>query len=188
VVTETDDDEGGSSDIGSSLCVNETPTPDGVAGGVISETDGEESAFSNTGRVPLCVNETQHSDNNQEDDIVGDGGSSYEVDAEAGVGAGGPASGLVSQRPQTPVLKTKKRALTGATRKAAKKARERGGGFIEVTRSDYRKKHGSKSLVCAPRTGNSYTRLVDAVWHLIQHAPGMQGRGAYPRAAAHADA
>jgi hypothetical protein len=59
-------------------------------------------------------------------------------------------------------------------RKAAKKARERGGGFIEVTRSDYRKKHGGKSLVSAPRTGNSYTCLVDAVWHLIQRS-GMQG-------------
>jgi hypothetical protein len=133
---------------------------------VISETDGEESAFSNTQAECRCVstNETQHSDNNQEDDIVGDdGGSSYEVDAEAGVGAGGPASGGVSLRPQSPVLSTQERARTGATRKAATQARERGGGVTEVTRSDYRKEHGSKSLVCAPRTGNSYTRLVDAV-------------------------
>jgi hypothetical protein len=53
-------------------------------------------------------------DDDQEADIVGDGGSSYEVDTEAGVGAGGPASGLVSQRPQTLVLKTKKRADAGA--------------------------------------------------------------------------
>jgi hypothetical protein len=42
-----------------------------------------------------------------------------------------------------------------------------GGRYIEITRSDYRKEHGSKSLVSAPTTGNLHTcALVDAVWHL----------------------
>ena len=81
----------------------------------VKEVDDEEIS-SDIGSSSLCVDETQDSDNNQ-------GGSSYAVDAEAGVGAGRLASGLVSQRPQTPVLKTKKRKRTGASRKAAKKQR-----------------------------------------------------------------
>ena len=51
---------------------------------------------------------------------------------------------------------------------------EADGGFILVKRTDYRRMHGRNALVSAPKTGNSHTCVVDAVWHLSLFTP-MRG-------------
>jgi hypothetical protein len=54
----------------------------------------------------------------------------------------------------------RKRKSKGAKAKKRKK-KEADGGFILVKRTDYRKMHGRKALVSAPKTGNRRCILAD---------------------------
>ena len=75
-----------------------------------------------------------------------------------------PQSGPSSHHSQKPKPK-RKRKSKGAKAKERKK-KEADGGFILIKRTDYRKKHGRNALVSAPKTSNSHTCVVDAVWYL----------------------